>query len=96
MKQYEKEIAERYDRVEEMKAQGWCERMAFGKPAGALEGQRLEGSKHGLEELSEQQIERLLCSKKGIQGQNRGERHRSDPGLFNSRHCSALLPTCRR
>ena len=31
MKQYEKEIAERYDRVEEMKAQGWCKRMAFGR-----------------------------------------------------------------
>lgn len=41
MRQYEKEITERYDRIEEMKAQG------------AFEAQRLEGSKKGLEERSQ-------------------------------------------
>lgn len=41
MRQYETEIVERYDKIEEMKAQG------------ALEAQRLEDSKKGLEERSQ-------------------------------------------
>ncbi|CAJ1341578.1 unnamed protein product [Effrenium voratum] len=39
MRQYEKEIAERYDKIDDMKAQG------------ALESQKLEDSKKGLEEM---------------------------------------------